>query len=487
MDKSTQIKISTTYMPRGSDASRQRIDDIAAKLDIVGRATAAGRKDEPPTTEKQLDATERQLIDESQGFIGAATRLAASKITDHGNAMRSLLPAPLDTTLEEATIKRQATEAEERYGSDLEGAYADRQTAWRDLRGFEEDNRRQPQSAVYKTDALMFWSLLVALILGEGGGNAFLFAELQDRGLIGGLMLALAIGLANVLLGLGTGFLGWRLMTHVKMDRKLLGVALSSLFMNAGLAMHLALGDLREAITRDANARIDFLVILKPSHWFAYTSIPPFVLFAVGVATFVVAALKGRGGTWGIVAPYWSHDVYDRRFHAADAALQDAKENFKDAVQNAYDGERLNLRARLAEGTAALAQIRQLANEAQGIASTLGDAIQEEIGRSHIWLRGYRDHNRAVRTSKAPAYFSTYPSFAEWRSQRLDLSEITRTTAAAEQRVADNAAALAALEAATLREQTLVIDRTLTRIGERRERAEAGLARDAAFVRARTA
>jgi hypothetical protein len=146
-------------------------------------------------------------------------------------------------------------------------------------------------------------------------------------------------------MGVGTGLLGWRLLIHVKPLRRLLGITITGLFMTAAFALHLALGDLREAITHNPTAQIDFLVILKPWRWFNYTSIPPFVLFAVGVATFLIAALKGRGGTWGVVSPYWGHDTLDRRFRAADAVLQDAKQNLKTAVQNAYDEERAKLRA----------------------------------------------------------------------------------------------------------------------------------------------
>src|SRR5262249_37517726 len=153
-----------------------------------------------------------------------------------------------------------------------------------------------------------------------------------------------------------------------------------------------------------------------------YTSIPPAVLFSVGVASFVIAALKGRGGTWGIVAPYWGHDTLDRRFRDADRTFEDAKANLKDAIQNAFDGERQKLRARVSQEDANVDQIRRLAAEASGIARTLSDSIQDEIGRLHIWLRMYRDRNRAVRTTPAPRSFDDYPAFEEWRRTRLDLT-----------------------------------------------------------------
>ncbi|MGK3847841.1 hypothetical protein, partial [Enterococcus faecium] len=88
------------------------------------------------------------------------------------------------------------------------------------------------------------------------------------RGLLGGLMLALSVGVANVLMGLGAGFIGFRLMIHRQPMLRLLGIIATVVLLTAGLTLHLALGDLREAIGHDGKAQIDFLVILKPWRWF---------------------------------------------------------------------------------------------------------------------------------------------------------------------------------------------------------------------------
>ncbi|MBY6240053.1 hypothetical protein [Methylosinus sp. Sm6] len=461
--KDGSITLGSSYIPVGDDSSRRRIDDVVSKYNILLRAAEAGRKNEPPTNDAQLDETQRELIDESQGFVAGATRRAGAEITDRCNDIRTMLPAPLDTALEQSTIRREVAETKDRYRDDLAYAFHEQERTRRDLRAFEEENGLPPHSAVYKSDGAMFASLLLALTLCEGLLNAFLFQELQDRGLIGGLMLALSVGLANVLMGLGAGFLGWRLATHVRPPLRLLGILTTALFMAAALALHLALGDLREAIGReaigrDAAAQIDFLVILKPWRWFAYTTIPPFVLFVVGVATFLIAAMKGRGGTWGIVAPYWGHDGFDRRFQAADEASHDAIANLKDAMQNAFDGERAKLRARHAAERERLNDIRRLVAEAQGVMRTLSDSIDAEIGRLHIWLRMYRDRNRAVRNTPAPKYFETYPAFEEWRKTRLDLTELMALAEQAESTLAENGRRLAALEEKTLQEQVTVID-----------------------------
>ena len=433
MKSKRSISIETTYIPKNMQVSQNRIEEVKAKHDILGKASIVGRKNEPHSDDTDLDENQRALIDETQSFVAIATRIAGAEITERTNAVRSLTPTLLETGMERAAMRSHVAAAKDQYRDDLDLAFTERQRTARDLRTFEEDNKLAPYSAIYKNDLAMFIATLVLLTLGESIFNAFSFEELQDRGLFGGLVLALSVGVANVLMGLGTGYLGWRLMIHRQMLMRLLGIAISVLLFVAALALHLALGDLRETIGHDAKAQIDFLVILKPWGYFNYTSISPFVLFAVGLGTYFIAALKGRGGSWGVASPYYHHDVMDRRFRKADHAFEDAKFNFKTALQNAYGGELAKLRTRLESDTTSIAEIRRLVAEAQGIERTLSDSIDDEIGRQHIWQRMYRDRNRAVRTTPAPAYFDIYPEFKEWRETRLDLTELRAQAQAADQ------------------------------------------------------
>lgn len=487
MKSKSSISLGTTYIPANTALSAKRIEEVKTKHDIVGKATIAGRKNEPHSSDTDFCETQRALIDETQGFVASVTRLAGAEITQRTNAARSLTPSPLDTALERASIRRQVVDAKEGSRNDLDLAFKKQQRTLRDLRLFEVDNKLGPQSAIYKDDRAMFIALLVVLMFGESVFNAFSFEELQDRGLLGGLMLALSVGVANVVMGLGTGFLGFRLMIHRQPALRLLGIAITALLLTAALALHLALGDLRESIGHDAKARIDFLVILKPWRWFSYSSIAPFLLFAIGIATFLVAALKGRGGSWGIVAPYWQHEVMDRRFRDADRVFEDAKANLKDALQNAFDGELAKLRTRVDTETANIAEIRRLVAEAQGIERTMNDSIDDEIGRQHIWQRMYRDRNRAVRTTPAPAYFDTYPEFNELRHTRLDLGELQSVSRQAEQVLTQNRKSLAELQEKILDEQTATIDALLTMVSTAERRATQQINKDDAIGEARSA
>jgi hypothetical protein len=487
MSRRSKIDIMSIFVPANTDASHRRIKEVAAKYDIESRAYRAGQKNEPSTDDTNLDETERSLVDESQMFVASVTRLAGTEIAERAIEMHALLPRPMDTALEQSNIRRQVSEAKEQYKDELELAQAERQRALRDLRAFEEKNGLAPLSAIYKEDKAVFFAVLLALMLAESLLNTFFLEALQERGLVGALLLAVSVGVANVLIALGCGFLGWRLLLHARWGLRFLGILLTLIFMLAALALHLALGDLREAITHNTEAQIDFRIILYPTRWFAYTSLPPFVLFAIGVATFVIVSLKGRGGTWGVVAPYWHHDTMDWRFREADRAYEDAKANFKDALANAYDGERAKLLAKLDDDEAHAEEIRKLTREARDLERVLGDSLDAELGRLHIWQRMYRDHNRAVRNSPAPQYFDHYPEFAEWRSARLDLSDIHRLAEAAEKNLAENRTKLAALQDKMLQEQTAASDAMATVLSATERRASLQVEKDDAAAKPRAA
>ena len=487
MAKRKAVRTDQTYVPSGDNYSQRRVETVLAEEKVQERAIEAGSRNEPATGDTRLDETQRRLVAKSQDFVGTASRVAQEELTENLNEMRQLIPLRLEPDLALSTIQRAVAETVQTHTGDLELAYAEERRRLRDLRAFEEAHRLAPFSAIYKPDVLMFATTLVVVLLAEGVGNAFLFRELQDQGLFGGLLVALAVSAANILLGLGAGTLGLRLLIHVRPSLRLLGTTLTALFTTAALALHLALGDLREAVSHHANAQIDFLVILKPWRWFDYTSPAPFVLFVVGVAAFVFAVLKGRGGSWGIVTPYWGHDVHDRRYREAHAALLDAEDNLRDALANAYGSERAKLLDLHAEDGRRLIEVRRLVAEAQGVARTLQDSIKAELGRLHIWLRTYRDINRQVRTTPPPAYFADYPVFEEWQG-RLDTGELSALLQDAEHILAANARDLAALQDLTVQEETATIKRLTGMVSTARASAETRIGEDdAAATRLRRA
>ncbi len=478
MAKPANINFDSAFYAPGANAALDRTEEVLSQYRVLEKATEAGRRNEPLTTDESLDDTQLALIEESQSVIAQLGRASRNEVSERIDEMRDLVPTPLNTGLERAAVQRAVVETESAHGDDFARAHGNRDVRLGELRGFEEENGLTPFSANYSDDLFMTLSWLIVIVILEGVFNAFQFQELQAGGLVGGLILALGVGAANVLLGVGTGFFGWRLLRHVSPRMKLLGLIVTVTLMTGALAMHLALGDLREAIGSGNGTAIDFLVILKPWRWFDYTSVSPFVMVAVGIATFVLAAMKCAGGSHSVCSSYWGHDTLDRRFREAEAEVDDARANLRDAVQNAYEAERAKVRTRFEESRDDVTELRRLRGEALSIARRLDDSVTDEIGRQDIWLRKYRDRNRAVRTSPAPAYFERFPDFSALRSVRLDTAELDALAARAEQVLAENEARLIELEETTLADQIAALELLLGTETAIKDRALRNLAQD---------
>jgi hypothetical protein len=454
-----------SLVPIGGEVAHRRIESVAIGHRVKERAIEDGLKNEPQTDDIHLSDMQRELIGVARGFVDSSTAAAEGNLAGCRNQIQAIMPASLETGVSLATLRRAIGETKDRYRDEIKRAVREALHATRHQRVFEESNGLRPLSPIYGDDKTTFIGMLVLLVLVEALLNASMLQEVQSGGFIGGLMLAFMVSVANVLLGCGCGYLGWRLLIHVRRSLRVLGGLITSLLMTAAFALHLALADLREAIGRGVpDAHIDFRIVARPWDWFQYSGITPYVLFLVGVLAFIIAALKGRGGTWGTVAIYWNHEVYDRRRRAAEQALEDSKADLKAAVHNVIDEQLARLKARHEADIAHLADIRALATEAHDIVRLLGDAIVEEIERLHIWLTRYGDANRTVRTTTPPASFTVMPDFEELRETRLDTSAVNALVEMAERIVAENGARLAALEEKIQQEGLSQIDAMLTLI-----------------------
>jgi len=471
MSKHDPIIIDTVIIPTGDNLSHQRVEQVAKKLQIRERAIESGQKNEPASDATDLDETQQTIIREGDHYTLAMARRAKTEIADRENEIRQTMPLPLNTLIEEANIHRQVADTTNRHKDALDQAHQAKDLARRALRGFEESNKLPPESAVYDGDWTMFISILLTLILIESAANGYFLQELGDRGWLGGFSIAVGISVINVMLAFITGFVGWRLIPNVKPLRRMIGWAVTIVGMILAFALLLALADLREAVSHDFNARVDFLTIFDYRKWFRYTTFPPFILLVGGVLIFLITAFKARGGRFGPVAPYWEHEEFDRRHKTAREIVLHAENDLQNSIQDAYNGELSKVRERHAADEIKLDGIRRIAAHAHQITRVLTDSIREEIARVAIWLKLYRDTNRAVRTIPAPAYFYDIPDLQEWYARRLDLAGVDGLVTQAEEIVDANASKLAALQEKLIHEQTQVLARVAAHIDANRERA----------------
>jgi hypothetical protein len=456
-----------------------KADELAIQLGVVATARQNGVANLPPSTDLDLDECQRKIV--AAGDRGTATlaALADNNMRAAENEINALMPRLVEPALEEADLHRGIAEEKRQCEDALDERHKARQSTWRHRELFKLDNGLI-RPASYNDDNIVFGLTLVAMAIVEALGNAWILKEATEGGWTGGFLLAVAVGFVNIALGLAVGFIGLRWIEHTSRARRADGwivIVVGALF---AFGTHIVMAHFREALERAHGeaVTVDFSIVLKPWEWFAFSSLEPFILFILGMLFFLVAAAKGRGGSWGIVDPYPGYKTVDANFQQKDEALILGKQEFKDGIKRAYDEQREKLRARHAGDESNLIKIHQIASDAARLVRDVKESNTAWIEVTAYLLRLYREENRKVRTALSPRYFEEFPSFADLRGRTIEDERARSQVSKAEAIVIENTRKLAALEEKLTREQTEEIEHFLARTNESEERAEKRLVRD---------
>jgi len=199
------------------------------------------------------------------------------------------------------------------------------------------------------------------------------------------------------------------------------------------------------------------------------------------MAFFIGAMIKGAGGPSSLFDPYVGYADKDRAYRVKLSAYAAGKAAYKAAVMNAYDAALAEFRDRYDRDAIAIQEIREIAAEADERATEVRDSTAEWIEMGGISIRRYREENRSVRTSDAPAYFDHYPTFEEVAVGLRDAAAVAEAAARAVAAHEANGRLLAAIEmrVVALRErQIAAFDTEIARIESEAEKRvdEAALA-----------
>lgn len=471
--------VRTRWLPEIGDHLRPAFQRVADGLNLVQHARSEATENRPHKEDTDLDEPQRQVAAEIQAGANLLRQFLTNQLHDAEEKIRARLPRTLDVSLAVAQARASAAEGKLTHGAILEGQRLAERRRIRGLRKFKIDNRLA-RDAAYSDDWLMPAAILFTIFVVESAANAFIFREAVDLGLAGGFVLAALFGLVNVLLGFGTGVLGLRVLGHVSWPIKLVGVATTLVTSIAGCTWNMLIAHFREALERGAavTSFLDSELLITPSKWLTFSSLESWALFLLGIAVFVIAALKGRGGRGGFADPYWGYRAIDLTHREAEAEYTQAQENYKAAVRNAYDEARAKLREQHATDQSALREIREIADQAEQRATEVRDSIGEWSEMGGALLRLYREENQAIRTAPAPSYFMRYPSFEEVTQGLMDASSIRALGERAEEVHGANTTALAAIEERISEVKEQETKSFLSEIHDIEARAERRLASD---------
>ncbi|MBK6703020.1 MAG: hypothetical protein IPG56_04025 [Caulobacteraceae bacterium] len=267
------------------------------------------------------------------------------------------------------------------------------------------------RAAVYPQSTLLQSGLLFCAAVFEALFSAALFAEDDERGLLGGAITAIGLSGANVTLGFIAGFLGLRYLQHREAPMKAMGAVAFAFVGLLALMLNLFAADWRDQLATLSGRQVDMGSDASFHLWSLLSLDSPqaIILLMLGAGVWVFSALKGYSG---FDDPYPDFGKMDRAAKAASETLSDFRADARVDLEAPINKAKTELLARVDKMRAEFDAMSKAFDAAAMNMETLdakGRAL-DDAAASAVHL--YRQENAAARTSPAPAYFSSPPPSA---------------------------------------------------------------------------
>jgi hypothetical protein len=391
--------------PQGLSASA-----LDKKLGIRKRAREDAARNLPRHDADDLSDAEKAVI---EAVAGERARVDQAR-TDAKDAaerrLRTLAPAPQDFAGPALDARLALRQTSGRLAHDWAEASVRATQGREELDAFKRTHGLR-RAAVYPRSTLLQSGLLFTAAVFEALFSAALFAEDDERGLLGGAITAIGLSGANVTLGFLAGFLGLRYLQHNQLPMKVVG-SLAFVFVGAlALMLNLFAADWRDQLAALSGRQVDMGSDASFHLWslLALDSPQAIILLMLGAGVWVFAALKGYSG---FDDPYPDFGKMDRAAKAASEALSDFRADARLELETPINTAKAALSARVEKMRAEF----EAMNKAFDAAAMKMEALDakaralDDAAASAVHL--YRQENAAARTSPAPAYFSSPPPAA---------------------------------------------------------------------------
>lgn len=383
------------------------VSELDKRLGIRKRARSDAAAEQPLENAAGLSQTERDILD---AVMAERVRLDVARNDAKADAerrVRALAPAPPDITAPTLEARLALRQAASRTAHDWAAAASRSAQTETDLASFKRahDLRR---AAVYPASTLLQTGFLLSAALFEALFSAALFAEDDERGLLGGAITAIGLSGANVTLGFLAGFLGLRYIQHRRMPIKTAGAIAFAALTLLALMLNLFAADWRDQLAALAGRQLDMGSDAGFHLWSLLSLESPqaVILLMLGAGVWAFAALKGYSG---FDDPYPDFGKMDRAArHAADD-LSDFRAEARAELEAPIDAAKAALSARLDKMRGEF----EAMNKAFDAAALRMEHLDlqaralDELAAAAVHL--YRQENTAARKTNAPAYFAVPP------------------------------------------------------------------------------
>lgn len=391
--------------PQGLSASA-----LDKKLGLRKRAREDAARNLPRHDADDLSDAEKAVIDAVASERGKVDQARNDAKADAERRLRTLAPAPQDFAGPALDARLALRQTAGRLAHDWGEASKRAGEAREELDAFKRAHELR-RAAVYPRSTLLQSGLLFCAAVFEALFSAALFAEDDERGLLGGAITAIGLSGANVTLGFIAGFLGLRYLQHRQVPMKAMGAAAFAFVGGLALMLNLFAADWRDQMAALSGRQLDMGSDASFQLWslLALDSPQAIILLMLGAGVWVFAALKGYSG---FDDPYPDFGKMDRATKAASESLSDFRADARLELEAPINGAKAALLARMEKMRAEFEAMKK-AFDAAAVKMEALDAkarALDDAAASAVHL--YRQENAAARTSPAPAYFSSAPPAA---------------------------------------------------------------------------
>lgn len=427
---------STAASVNGQDSElfNRAIDD----LDVDKKARDAGVKDQPPTNSSGPDANERQFIsyfadklrERRKQCEGALSKLALDRAATSAkidiSQTRSSLSSLFNAIEPDLARKRQD------YQQDLESAKDHEARSLRYLRHFQQEHGLQNREAEPRPDPLWHFALVAIFAVVEWVALSIFYAEGSDFGLLGGILMAMALSIINIVLAVFAGAL-LRYINHISLSRKMLAtVGFASLFLlflfattfaahyrNAARDLAAPGAQQQQLPTQSIQGQSEKSIIspinTEDDQWkasklaweqfrergFMFADVMSWLLVILATMFGIIACWKG----YGIDDRYPGYGPASRRYSEHKIAYETEKKKYTEAVDSVFLKAGREQQELLRNVRRDIEYFQNLASQSEVEVSQYKQTAQQFSQTCNDVVFRYRERNRHVATSAAPAFF----------------------------------------------------------------------------------
>lgn len=263
-----------------------------------------------------------------------------------------------------------------------------------------ENNLNKP--AYYPESLVFSVAILATLVLFESMGNAYFFATGSELGYLGGILQAILVSLANVVViaGLGGAWVA-RYCNHVSTSLRYAALSMLSVFFLFTCAFNLLVAHYRIALQSSPDTAITQATQRFVTHTFALANFDAWILFVLGLGAAIFAGYK-----------WYSMDDHYPGYGSVDRHHKKAQQDFSNAQQRICNQINKRFRDANEKIVECATRMEQAVQQYQALLQQSRRVVdQYPIYRQHIQnlcnqeINRYRTINQQIRATPPPVYF----------------------------------------------------------------------------------